>query len=157
MARPENTIWRHTPLPARVARALYFRQSEEWTEAHEESLQPCLVRLVCGSGVVGGLSGVLPHCQCSPYGGAILKSHVRFSMNGLAGGRHGISVVAKFRVAERGPTEGKDSSWPLLPSLAPLSIAEFANMRSLCVLARGLNPLWLNVQLITVFMWLNPV
>ena len=78
MARPENTIWRHTPLPARVTRALFFRQSEEWTEAHEESLQPCLVRLVCGSGVVGGLSGVLPHCHCSPYEGAILKSHVRF-------------------------------------------------------------------------------
>ena len=24
------------------------------------------------------MSGVLPHCQCSPYGGTILKSHVRF-------------------------------------------------------------------------------
>ena len=80
-----------------------------------------------------------------------------FCVHGLARGRHGISVVAKFRVAERGPMEGKDSSWQLLPSLALLSIAEFANMRSLCVLVRGLNPFWLNVQLITVFMWLNPV
>ena len=62
-----------------------------------------------------------------------------------------------FASQSAGPTEGKDSSWPLLPSLAFLSIAEFANMRSLCVLVRGLNPFWLNVQLITVFMWLNPV